>query len=87
VFDPFVSVTVQLNVPLWTVAAAPLQVTAATPERLSATVPETTKLEFVTVELFAGEVIARVGAVLSSLRVTDAVALSPIASVAVALTT
>lgn len=87
VFDPFVSVAVQLNVPLWTVVDAPLHVTAATPERLSDTVPETTKLAFVTVELFAGEVIARAGAVLSILSVTDAVALSPIASVAVALMT
>jgi hypothetical protein len=78
---------VQVNVPLEMLAAVPLHVTPATPESTSLTVPLTCSAELAAVEPFAGDVIAITGAVLSILSVTDAVALSPIASVAVALMT
>lgn len=87
VLVPVLSATVQLKAPFCTVAAAPLQVTTANPESASDTVPEICRLEFVTVTLFAGDVMLNVGAVLSILSVTLAETLSPIASVAVALIT
>ena len=65
------------------VAGKPLQVACAMPERASVTVPVTVIGEVVTVAPGVGKLIATVGAVLSILRVTDAVALFPAPSVAV----
>jgi hypothetical protein len=85
VFEPATSGTEQLKLPLWTVAAAPLQVTLDNPERASLTVPLTGSVELMTVLPFAGEVMARDGAVLSMLRVVVTLAWLPLASVAVAV--
>ena len=67
-------------------AATALQVTPEAPERLSATVPTTVRFGSVTVVPSTGGTNARAGGVLSILRVTLAVAESPLASVAVPVT-
>ena len=68
-------------------AGAPLQVTEETPDRASDTVPETVTAAFEKPVPSTGEVTARIGMVLSILRVTLAVAASPLASVVVPLIT
>ena len=82
-FGPEANVRLQEKFAPFNVAVAPLQVTFATPESASATVPLTASCGLVTVAAGAGETMARVGLVLSILRVAEAVAVLPTASVAV----
>ena len=83
-FVPETSVAVQETEPFWRVAGLPLQEALVIPERLSATVPVTACVEAVVIVLLAGDVIETVGPVLSILSVTEALAVAPFASVAVA---
>lgn len=83
VFDPGTRVRLQERFPFVTVVAWPLQVTAARPERASEIVPSTVICGVVTVAPAMGEVTLIRGAVLSILRVKDAVAEFPAPSVAV----
>jgi hypothetical protein len=83
VLVPTVRVTLQDRLDWASVAAAPLQVTPAIPESASVTVPETARGDVVTVAPDAGALMAIVGAVLSILSVTVAVAVLPALSDAV----
>ena len=82
---PTLSEMLQENAPPEAVVTAPLQATEETPDSVSDTVPETVTLEFENAVPSAGEVIARTGIVLSMLRVTLVVEVSPLTSVAVPL--
>lgn len=77
----------QENEPLAAVAAVPLHVTVERPDRASDTVPEMVTAAVENEVPSAGEVTASTGMVLSMLRVTLAVAVRPLASVAVPLMT
>src|SRR5947209_18914910 len=83
--SPATSVTLHVNAPFVRAAAVPLQVTAPTPERTSLTVPFNDNAADVTVVPFAGVVILRPGAVLSTFTIADAAAWLPALSAAVPL--
>src|SRR5262249_13502444 len=81
---PGVRATLQLTVPLFTVATPPLQVTRSTPESASETAPVATTGEANTLEPFAGELIVKTGGVLSIFTGAEVnVDVFPAASVAV----
>jgi len=75
----------QEKVPPPSVAVAPLQVTVEIPDSASDTLPETVTPGFEKLIPSAGELTVSVGGVLLMLRVTLAVAVSPLASVTVPL--
>jgi hypothetical protein len=77
----------QEKLPLEGVVEAPLQMMLESPERLSLAEPDRTREEEVKTVPSEGEFIVKAGMVLSMLRVTLAVAVSPLASVAVRPTT
>lgn len=77
----------QEKLPVPILAAAPSQVIKETPDSASDTVPETVTAAFEKPVPSTGEVTVRIGIVLSILRVTLALAVSPLASVAVPLMT
>jgi len=83
-FVPEIRLAVHETEPFWMVAGLPLQEALAIPERLSATVPVTCWVEAVVTVLFAGDVMATTGPVLSIFSVMEALAVAPFASVAVA---
>ena len=83
---PTASGTLHEKLPDDKVAAWPPQVTPARPESESAAVPETRTVALLTFELLAGERTFSVGAVLSSLTDTAALAVLPAPSVATAAT-
>ena len=78
---------VQEKFPLVTVPVVPLQVSAAMPLSASEVVPVTVACGVVIVDPLAGEMMLRIGALLSIFNVTDAVAEFPAVSVAVLDTT
>src|SRR5712691_9662729 len=86
-FVPGVNVTRQSTCVPATVAGTSLHVTPATPESASATIPLMTASEVNSVLPLAGDVIVKLGGVLSMLTVTLAVAVFPALSMATPLTT
>jgi hypothetical protein len=75
----------QEKLPLDNGAAVPLHVAEESPDKESEAVPVTTCVEDETVEPSAGDVTTSTGRVLSMLSATLAVAVKPLASVAVPL--
>jgi len=84
---PTLSEMLQENDPLETNDATPLHVNAEKPDKASVTVPVTVTAPAGNDAPSVGEVTASAGMVLSMLSVTLAVAVSPLASVAVPLIT
>jgi len=83
VLGPAARFNSQLNVPLSIKPVAPLHVTPAKPERESAIVPVRLVIPWFSTAFSAGDVIATLGGVLSTLRLTVAWAVLPARSLAI----